>query len=347
MTVGVAATTILTTVTTIKIPLPELGAKSGLPPTIYGYVWRVSGRHQIALCALSAAVFLMSTIPLELQRRIVNDVIYGDNLRALIVLCLAYAAVALVMGIVKLGLNIYRGYVGERATRDLRRSVYSLTAALPKKDHTAEMEGTEIAMVISEVEPVGGFVGISMSEPLLQGGLLVAIFLYMVLIQPWLALVALGLFSPQLVFVPLMQAAVNRRAAERIRVMRHISTGLIEETEHRGPGTPGAQDMSFDWRIGRVFGLNMQIFGWKFSMNFLMNLLYHAGVAGILLVGGWFVMTGRTQVGTVVAFISGLAQVNEPWGDLVNYFRESTTAQTKYRLIESVFGAPAGDRAPS
>ena len=51
------------------------------------------------------------------------------------------------------------------------------------------------------------------------------------------------------------------------------------------------------------------------------------------LVGGWFVLTGRTELGTVVAFLTGLAQLNDPWGDLVNYFRESTTAQVKYRMI--------------
>lgn len=309
-----------------------------LPRTIYGYVWRVSGRHQIALCVLSAVVFLMSTLPLELQRRIVNDVIAGNDVGTLVTLVAAYGAVALTMGLIKLGVNVYRGYIGERATRDLRRNIYAMTASLPAKAHTARAEGIEIAMVISEVEPVGGFVGISLSEPLLQGGLLLAIFAYMAFLQPWLALVAVGLFSPQLAFVPLMQAAINRRAAARILVVRDISAGLIEENAGGGRGPP---DRTYDWRIERVFGLNLQIFGWKYSMNFLMNLLYHAGIAGILLVGGWFAMTGRTQVGTVVAFISGLAQLNEPWGDLVNYFRESTTAQTKYRLIESIFGAPA------
>ena len=91
----------------------------------------------------------------------------------------------------------------------------------------------------------------------------------------------------------------------------------------------------------------MQIFRRKFAMNFLMNGTYHVGVMGILLVGGWFVLTGRTgrlatpgyaetgrtELGTVVAFLTGLAQLNDPWGDLVNYFRESTTAQVKYRMI--------------
>ncbi len=31
-----------------------------------------------------------------------------------------------------------------------------------------------------------------------------------------------------------------------------------------------------------------------------------------------------------------MARVNEPWGDLVDYFRELTTAQVKYGLIAKV-----------
>ena len=45
-----------------------------LPRTIYGYVWCGSGPHQVFLCVLSVVVFLISTLLLELQRRIVNDV---------------------------------------------------------------------------------------------------------------------------------------------------------------------------------------------------------------------------------------------------------------------------------
>lgn len=45
---------------------------------------------------------------------------------------------------------------------------------------------------------------------------------------------------------------------------------------------------------------------------------------------------GRTEVGTVVAFISGLNRVNDPWGDLVNYFRDMTNARVKFRLIAAV-----------
>ena len=34
-----------------------------------------------------------------------------------------------------------------------------------------------------------------------------------------------------------------------------------------------------------------------------------------------------------VAFISGIGRLNDPWGDLVNYFRDINLAQVKYRLL--------------
>ena len=52
-------------------------------------------------------------------------------------------------------------------------------------------------------------------------------------------------------------------------------------------------------------------------------------------------MRHQLEVGTVVAFITGLKQVIDPWGDLVNYFREMTVSQVKYRLIANVLEAPA------
>jgi hypothetical protein len=43
----------------------------------------------------------------------------------------------------------------------------------------------------------------------------------------------------------------------------------------------------------------------------------------------------------VVAFITGLKQVNDPWGDLVNYLREMAVSQVKYGMIAAVVDQPA------
>ncbi len=52
-----------------------------------------------------------------------------------------------------------------------------------------------------------------------------------------------------------------------------------------------------------------------------------------MLVGGWWVYTRRLEIGGVVAFISGIGRLNDPWGDLVNYFRDVNVTQIKYRLL--------------
>ena len=70
--------------------------------------------------------------------------------------------------------------------------------------------------------------------------------------------------------------------------------------------------------------------------------LAYVGVAAALAIGGWYVLQGRIEVGTVVAFVSGLAKVNDPWGDVVNWFRDMTINRVKYRLISSAMGRISG-----
>jgi ABC-type bacteriocin/lantibiotic exporter with double-glycine peptidase domain len=116
-------------------------------------------------------------------------------------------------------------------------------------------------------------------------------------------------------------------------VMRRLSAGIVTETAE---GVLEREARSYNQRVRNIYSLNMQIYRRKYSMNFLINLLYHFGTVGILFVGGWLVMQGRTEVGTVVAFISGLTKVNDPWNDLVTFFRDMTNARVKYRLIAKV-----------
>ena len=91
--------------------------------------------------------------------------------------------------------------------------------------------------------------------------------------------------------------------------------------------------------VDRVFDLNMGIYKIKFSLNFVMNLLQYAGMAGILGVGGVMVTTGKTDIGTVVAFAAGLAKINDPWGDLVTWYRDFQVTNERYRLISSALPA--------
>ena len=312
-------------------------AARAMPRTVLGYAWATSGRHQAMLAILAAAIFLMTMGPLELQRRIVNSALASGDAIRVAWLCAAYGALVLAAGGIKLGFNVYRGWLAETAVRDLRRRCYDHGVALAEAGGT-EQEGAGMSIILAEAEPVGGFVGMSFSEPLVQVGTLATVFGYMVALEPGIALLSIALFSVQALFIPRLQRMINRRAAERIAVMRDMGGAMIQDL---GPGpTPDARRSLFHARADRVFALNMQVHRRKFLMNFLMNLTHHLGIIGVLLVGGWWVATRQLEVGTVVAFIAGLRQVNDPWGDLVNYMREATVSQVKYRLIASTIEAP-------
>ena len=268
-----------------------------------------------------------------MQRRIVNTAVEKQAYRTIALLCGIYLLVALAQGGLKLTLNVYRGSVIETVSKRLRLDPNLMAVARSEEKNGAEDQGVAISIVTSEVDAVGGFVGTSFSDPILNGGILLSVFGYMIFMQPWMALAALALFIPQVFFIPVLQAAINRRTAERIRDRaragsRYRRRGATAEAEQR--------EKTYRRRVGDVYRLNMQIYRRKFGMNFLMNLLYQLGVIGVLAVGGWFLMHGETQVGTVVAFISGLARTNDPWNDLVDFFRNLANAGVKYALIAQV-----------
>jgi len=307
-----------------------------LPGSVFRYVLATSALHQLLLVVLTVSVFLIEIVPLELQRRIVNDLVKDRSFRWVITLCAVYAGVVLVQGGTKLGLNVYRGWVGERAVRDLRRRIHAVIESPPTSSPAAEAQGIAVSMIVAEVEPIGGFVGGSVSEPLLQGGILISVFAYLIHLDPWMALGAFALFVPQFLFVPLMQTAVNWRAGARIQVLRQLGIGVIDQTD--------GHFRADEKRIERAFALDMGIFRLKFTMNFLMNLCSHLQIVSALLIGGWWVYTDRLEIGGVVAFISGISRLNDPWGDLVNYFRDLTVTQVKYRLLANAVNELARDQ---
>ena len=312
-----------------------------MPRNIFRYVLETSGLHQLFLLLLTVGVFLLEVVPLELQRRIVNDLIKHRDYRLVIVLCAVYAGAVLAQGGTKLVLNVYRSWVGERATRNLRRRVRVLVSSPSPASSGSEAQGIQASMIVAEVEPIGGFVGASVSEPLLQGGVLLSVLAYMIHVDLWMGGTALALFLPQLVFVPLMQGAINRRTGASVQIIRRLSVSVVEATSG-----DDARDQTADGRIDRVFELNMGIFRFKFTMNFLMNLSTQFQIIAALLVGGWLVYTDQLEIGGVVAFILGIGRFTDPWGDLVNYFRDVNITQVKFRLMSVAVNQQAQGHAP-
>jgi len=307
---------------------PGKNAHIGLPQSLFRYVFRDSGWHQLCLASLAVSVCLVEFVPLELTRRIVDDVTKHRDFHTVILLGAVFSATVLVQGGAKLVLNVYRGWISERATRNLRNEILAVTEASAAGCVPPGEIGTQLSMVVAEADPIGAFVSESISEPALGGGVLLCLLAYMVHVQFEIAVVAFILFVPQFVFVPAMQSAINWRTKTRVSVLREVGDGIVAVHE-KGPAFLGKSAL----RMERVFQLGMGIFRLKYAMNFLMNLCSQGQIVGILLVGGWYVYTDRLNIGGVVAFMSAVSKLNDPWGDLVNYFRDLTSTRVRYRLM--------------
>jgi ABC-type bacteriocin/lantibiotic exporter with double-glycine peptidase domain len=87
-----------------------------------------------------------------------------------------------------------------------------------------------------------------------------------------------------------------------------------------------------------IFGVRLRVFKLKFGMKLTINGLQSLGVFILLLVGGMMVLRGRTEIGIVVAFISGLDRVLDPLRELIAFLRSTSVAKVQYDMIEETLG---------
>jgi len=122
--------------------------------SLYRYVWRMSGRHQVWICLLAAAVASLSMVPLELQRRIVNDAVNQEDLRRLFWLGGAYLGVVPVQAALKYGLRVYQGWLSESAMRHTREHLSRIQECRGATRSDAH-DGRAVSVIGAEVERLG------------------------------------------------------------------------------------------------------------------------------------------------------------------------------------------------
>jgi ABC-type bacteriocin/lantibiotic exporter with double-glycine peptidase domain len=283
---------------------------------VFALAWAQSRRHQPWLCLLAVPIIPLTMVPLELQRRIVDRAIGQQNFDLLLWLGAIYLGVALLQGGLKYLLRLYRGMVGERTILNLRRAVHSR-----REDGD---EGETVSIVASEVERVGGFVGEAFSEPILQGGILIVVLGYMLVVEPTIALVGLAFFLPQILLAPIIQRLVNRRARRKVKLVRELGDQIVD----------GAADERYAGTAEQVYAVRVSYYRFKFIVKLMNNLMNHLAPLTVLMVGGYLAINDETTVGTIVAFISGFERMAEPSRELLAYYHLASESQAQYGLIE-------------
>ena len=192
-------------------------------------------------------------------------------------------------------------------------------------------------MISTEAEAVGKFVGDCISTPIVQAGTMLSVLSYMVYTEPLLGLVVLFIAVPQVVIVPIIQRLINEQVRGRTRTLRRADDMIVDDMH----GSRGS-DSSLGSEIGKAFeaiyGIRLRVFKLKFGLKVLVSGLQSVGVFALLFVGGIMVLKGKTEIGIVVAFISGLDRVLDPWRELIAFVRSTSAAKVQFDLIEGTLG---------
>jgi len=293
--------------------------------SLAGYVWRMSGGHQLGLGALALAVAALAMAPLELQRRLVNEALGEGDLALLARLGMVYLGVVVAAALGKFALRMYQGWLAESAVLATRSQLARLHA---RRDAGAEEDGQAVAIIDREVDQLGGFVGEGPSSFVVNAGMLAAIVGYMLVVQPVVAAVGLAVLLPQAVLVPMLQRRVNRAMQIRVRLLRELGDRVAEEG-----GGDGEVLARLQRHLRRIYDNRLGIYALKYGMKAATNLLTNSAPLSILLVGGFLVIEGQTTVGVVVAFLSGLQRLEDPLRELLNAYRLAAQARVRHDMI--------------
>jgi len=347
--------------------------------TIFGYVWRFSRRQQLTLTVMAISSLPFLYLFYEVPKTITNEAIQGDKASFpvdiaakarfelfgldipllgpwplfveqttfLFILCGVFLALVGVNQGFKYVINVYKGLTGERMLRRLRFELFGRVLRFPLPTFRKMSQGEIIPMITAEVEPLGGFIGDCYSLPVFQGGYLLTILTFL-FIQDWrMALAAVMLYPLQIWLIPRLQKRVNMLGKERVRRVRTLSDRIGETVQ----GVPEihAHDTSnyvlsdFSQQLYGIYGVREQIYRKKFVIKFLNNSIQQLGPFFFYSIGGYFVIAGELQIGTLVAAIAAHKDLAAPWKELLAYYQQQADASIKYDLVVTQF-EPAGMR---
>ncbi|WP_208856257.1 ABC transporter ATP-binding protein [Leisingera aquaemixtae] len=334
-----------------RVPFaPPQFAAGGLEPGLPRYILRTTGPQQKILILFSLTAMPILYLTLELPKQIVNRVfengsspvvVFGAELSQvslLFLLCGAYLAAITLNGLNKYWLNIRKGLVAESFVRRLRLAIYRQW----RQDQPAERQPAIMPVLGPEVEPVGGFASELLAVPLLQGGTLATILLFMFVQDPILAAAALTVLPLQLIIVPRLQRRVNAVSRKRIREMRLLGGHLDRQLRASGQG---ALPVARSFR--QLQELRLQIHRLKFLAKAINNFLNALTPFLFYSLGGYFVLQERVSLGALVAMLSAHKEFSSPLKDLFRFYQQSEDVRIRYQEIRAFASGSRGAPGPA
>ncbi|MFW8594251.1 ABC transporter transmembrane domain-containing protein [Cribrihabitans neustonicus] len=324
--------------------------------SLFRFIWKYSKRDQLVLLVVTACLFPLLYLTLELPKRIINDAIGAetdvitvlgysfDQLTFLWLLCGAFLVSVLCHGLLKMRINTMKGVLAERMLRRFRYQLIGRVIRFPQPYFHRVSQGELVSMITSESEPMGGLMGDMVSQPVLQAGQMLTILFFLFVQNVWFGLAAIALIPLQGWLIPMLQRQINKLNKVRIKEVRGLATEI-------GESAAGAATLRTNggWRyrmaviterLGKLYDIRFQIYQKKFFMKFLNNFITQLTPFFFYAVGGYLVLQGKVSLGALVAALAAYKDLAAPWKELLTYYNQTQDMTLRWDVILERFAPP-------
>ena len=312
---------------------------------IYSYVLKRERGKQVLLLALIGVQIGVRLLPLEMQKRIINVAIGQQNLRLLLFYCGLFIGAILVSGLLKYAYSLLGSIIGENMLREFRGSIFSHIMQLPTQFFRKTSTGTLVTVLNTEVGALGGFFSEAVSSPVIGVFTLLAFAGYLFYLHPLLAAISILLFPIELTFIPYLQKKLNRLNSRRIQLSRDLSNCVQDSfsavTEVHTNATFDYEEHKLGGWAERIRETAIRQAGLKYFTKFLSNFFASLGPFLLFLVGGYLIITGRFDVGALVAFVSTYRQLSDPWQDLLSFYQSYQDNRVRFEQVNGYMEMPS------
>jgi putative ABC transport system ATP-binding protein len=255
-------------------------------------------------------------------------------------------------GAFKFIINVRKGTLGESLLRGLRFDLFGLLVRFTP-EALRDVKPSEAATIIKdEVEPIGGFVGDAFISPALLAGQAATALFFIIVQSFWLGAIAGFIVFIQGVLIPRLRREQLKLSRQRQIESRALAGRIGEVVEGiaavQSHGTTGYEKWRIDQRLILLFSIRNRLFVRKFAVKFANNMLAQLTPFVFYSLGGYLALTGRLDLGQLVAVIAAYRELPPPIKELIDWDQQRLDVQVKYDQIVEQFSVPMlapGDEA--
>lgn len=317
----------------MEIPITKKPLKS--------WIFEGNIKLQILLVTIILLTVAIRVVPLEMQKRIINEAINLRKLDLLIIYCGIYLAAVVLASGLKLFINIIQTKISERVTAEMRKQLYHHILNMPLTFFRNTQPGTVVNSLINELTVPGNFVGMAVAVPLTNVVTLLAFFGYLFVLNPILAIISFSIYPAMLYIIPLLQKRVNQNNKIRVNSSRKLSSKIVESIsgihEVQANGAFVIENNKFDTNVDYLMKIRIKWSIYKFIIKVTSNFFVNLGPFLIFIVGGYLAIKGQLGLGALVAFLSAQEKLYDPWKELIEFYQVYQDGKINYYKTMNYF----------